>query len=185
MPILGKEAEFEGVLSAARLMAISARTAPKSGGEDDILIAILTGEDKQKIAEEMYKIAEERGIEGFRRDGKNVSDSDAVVLVGVRGAKSFRNTNCGACGHRSCKEFDEAEKRRGLDFIGPNCFFKLVDLGIALGSAAKTASTLNVDNRVMYRIGAAASRLKLMPEATVIVGIPISARGKSMYFDRK
>jgi uncharacterized ferredoxin-like protein len=49
----------------------------------------------------------------------------------------------------------------------------------------KTASLLNVDNRIMYRIGTAARRLNLLPEATVIMGLPISAKGKNIYFDRK
>ncbi len=53
-----------------------------------------------------------------------------------------------------------------------------------MGSAAKTASNLNVDNRIMYRIGAAARRLNMMPEASVIMGIPVSAKGKNIYFDR-
>lgn len=37
----------------------------------------------------------------------------------------------------------------------------------------------------MYRIGTVAKRLNLMPEATVIMGIPISSKGKSIYFDRQ
>jgi len=53
-----------------------------------------------------------------------------------------------------------------------------------LGSAVKIASVLNVDNRIMYRVGAAALKLKLLSEATVIMGIPISAKGKNIYFDR-
>ena len=44
---------------------------------------------------------------------------------------------------------------------------------------------LNVDNRIMYRIGVAARRLNMLPEARVIMGIPLSAKGKSIYFDRK
>jgi uncharacterized ferredoxin-like protein len=43
---------------------------------------------------------------------------------------------------------------------------------------------LNIDNRVMYRVGTAVSKLNLMPEATVIMGIPVSAKGKNIYFDR-
>jgi len=43
---------------------------------------------------------------------------------------------------------------------------------------------LNVDNRIMYRIGTAAKRLNQLPEATVIMGIPLSAKGKNIYFDR-
>jgi len=131
----------------------------------------------------MEKIAEERKLSRFKRDAKNVRDSEAVVLIGVRGTKKF-GTNCGACGYANCDEFEKAEKKAGQDFTGPTCVFKALDLGIALGSAVKTASILNVDNRIMYRIGAAARRLDIMSEASVIMGIPVSAKGKNIYFDR-
>jgi uncharacterized ferredoxin-like protein len=39
---------------------------------------------------------------------------------------------------------------------------KLVDLGIALGSAAKVAGDLNVDSRIMRSVGETAENLKLM-----------------------
>lgn len=176
--------EHEGLLEVARLMLIAARTAPKTAGLDDVLTCIVYDREKEAIAEMMEKIAEERKIEGFKRDAKNVMDSEAVVLIGVRGNKSV-GLNCGACGSKNCKEFEEKEKKLGQDFYGPNCIFKALDLGIALGSAAKVASMLNVDNRIMYRVGTAALRLKLLPEATVIMGIPISAKGKNIYFDRR
>jgi len=54
---------------------------------------------------------------------------------------------------------------------------------IALGSAAKTAGLLNIDNRIMYTIGAAARKLKLL-DADVVIGFPLSVTGKSPYFDR-
>lgn len=185
MPIIkGEKAEKEGVMQASRLMAVSARTAPKSGGIDDIFTAIVSGTEKESLAAEMDKIAEERGINGFRRDAKNLRDSEAAVLIGVRGTRSF-GFNCGACGYANCDQLEKAEKRLGQDFRGPTCIFKALDLGIALGSAVKTASILNVDNRIMYRIGAAAMRLKMLSEASVIMGIPVSAKGKNIYFDRK
>jgi uncharacterized ferredoxin-like protein len=43
---------------------------------------------------------------------------------------------------------------------------------------------LDVDNRIMYRVGTAAVRLRLLPEASVVMGIPVSVRGKNIYFDR-
>jgi len=165
-------------------MATAARTAPKTGGVDDILTLIVYGEEKEEIAKQMEQIAENRKSEGFNRDAKNVRDSETIILIGVKGNKSF-GLNCGACGYNNCKEFEEAEKKIGQDFLGPTCVYKALDLGIALGSAVKIASMLNVDNRIMYRIGTAASKLKLMPEATVIMGIPLSAKGKNIYFDRK
>ncbi|MFP3985043.1 MAG: ferredoxin domain-containing protein [Candidatus Bathyarchaeia archaeon] len=183
MPVLREDGEKEGILEAAKLMLISARTAPKSGGVDDLVVVVVYGREKDEIVIEMEKIAEERGNEGFVRDGKNLSDSDVVLLVGVKGPKSF-GLNCGACGYETCEAFQKAGEKQGQDFVGPMCLFKALDLGIALGSAAKTASILNVDNRIMYRIGTAAKRLGLLPQAQIIMGIPLCAAGKNIYFDR-
>jgi uncharacterized ferredoxin-like protein len=183
MPILSEKDEKEGILETAKLMLVSARTAPKSGGVDDIVLALVYGKEKDEIATEMKKIGEQRNSKGFLRDSKNLRNSTAVILIGVKGPKSF-GINCGACGYPNCKAFDEAEKKQGQDFTGPTCIFKALDMGIALGSAAKTASLLNVDNRIMYRVGTAAKRLGILPEAHVIMGIPLSVSGKSIYFDR-
>ena len=182
--IESKNAEHDGILETAKLMLIAARTAPKTAGIDDISTLILYGEEKDAIAEKMNEMAEQRKIEEFKRDANNVKDSDVVVLIGVRGEKTA-SINCGACGYGNCEGFKEAVRKTGLDFDGPTCFFKALDLGIALGSAVKIASILNVDNRTMYRIGAAAAKLNLMPEATVLMGIPLSAKGKNIYFDRR
>lgn len=182
--IESSEGEREAILEVARLMQIAARTAPKALGVDNILTLIVYGEEKDAIARKMEDLAEERKIDFFKRDARNVRDSDAVVLIGVRGSKSL-GVNCGACGHESCKEFERSQKRIGQDFLGPTCIFEAINFGISIGSAVKIASLLNVDNRVMYRIGAAAMRMNLMPEATIILGIPLSAKGKNIYFDRK
>jgi uncharacterized ferredoxin-like protein len=184
MPVVeGRTLEKQGVVEAAKMMLVSARTAPKTGGVDDILTCLVEGDELESIAKAMDGIGDERGIDGFHRDAENVRDSDAVVLIGVRGSKKYA-LDCGACGYYTCDEFERADRTKGLDFIGPTCLFKALDLGIALGSAVKTAGVLNVDNRVMYRIGAAAVKLRMLPEATVMMGIPVSAKGKSIYYDR-
>jgi uncharacterized ferredoxin-like protein len=56
-------------------------------------------------------------------------------------------------------------------------------LGIAVGSAVKVASDLNIDNRVMYSIGSAAMKMELL-KADEIQGIPLSVTGKNIFFDR-
>jgi len=179
----GKEQERQGLMEAANLMAVSARTAPKSGGRDDILTAVVYGQEIEALAADMEKIAAERNQEMWAQQAQNVRGSEVIVLIGVRGTKSYV-TNCGACGYGSCDEFNKAEKRYRQDFDGPTCIFKTLDLGIAIGSAVKTASLLNADNRIFYRIGAAAKRLDYLPEASLIMGIPLSAKGKNPYFDR-
>ncbi len=184
LPIIDNfKSETDGLLDVAKLMMISARTSPKSGGRDDIETLLVYGDEKDKIADEMDSIAAERDSKGFSRDSKNVRDSVAVILIGVEGTKSF-GLDCGGCGFKTCEEFTRAERQKGLDFRGPNCIFKSLDMGIALGSAAKTAMIHNADNRIMFRIGTAAMRLGLTKKSSVVMGIPISAKGKSIYFDR-
>jgi uncharacterized ferredoxin-like protein len=184
MPILdGREQERQGVLETANLMVVSARTAPKSGGVDDILTAVVHGAEVEALAADMEKIGVERKVERWNLQAQEVKGSEAIVLIGARGTKRYV-TNCGACGYPSCGDFEKAEKKLGQDFEGPTCIFKALDLGVAVCSAVKTASLLNVDNRIFYRIGAAAKRLNYMPEASIIMGIPLSARGKNVYFSR-
>lgn len=172
----------------ADLMAVSARTAPKAAGQDFIEVKVLTDSEKEALGQDMIRVGKERQISGFERDGNNVLDSDAVLLVGLL-PHSGIGLDCGACGHGDCAGFAEARKSprsRGAneDFRGPNCVIRVLDLGIALGSAAKTASELNVDNRIMYRIGVSAKRLGLA-ESDIVHGIPLSATGKSIFFDRQ
>lgn len=165
---------------AADLMALSARTAPKAAGKDFVVTKVLTGAELKELAEDMERYGTETGKKNFDRDGRNVLLSGAVLLVGLAGAQTV-GLNCGACGFARCAELTAAAA--GPEFAGPICAWRLVDLGIALGSAAKTASLLNVDNRLMYRIGVSARRLKML-DAEIICGIPLSASGKSPYFDR-
>jgi uncharacterized ferredoxin-like protein len=125
-------------------MSIAGRTAPKSAGQDYVVIRIIEDDEVQALGEKMAEYGERTGKKDFDRDGKNVTDSDAVVLIGINDAKSV-NLDCGA---------------------------------------VKTASILNVDNRIMYRAGVVAREMGLV-DADFVMGIPLSATGKSIYFDRK
>ncbi len=168
------------VRMVGELMAVAARTAPKAVGKDFIEVIVLSDSERTALGDDMVLVGKERGIQGFERDGQNVLDSDAVLLVGLLPHKGV-GLNCGACGYASCEEFNS--KVHSGDFEGPNCAIRLLDLGIALGSAAKIASELNVDSRVMYRVGVSAKRLK-MSSSRICHGIPLSATGKSIFFDR-
>jgi uncharacterized ferredoxin-like protein len=172
---------MENVLKlAAELMELSAVTAPKAAGANFVVTRVVTGDDLKALAADMEKYGQESGKKNFDRDGRNVAASGAVLLVGLSGARNC-GLNCGACGYSRCADLPAA--KAGPEFTGPFCAWRFMDLGVAIGSAAKTASLLNVDNRVMYRIGVSARRLGLL-EADVVCGIPLSATGKSPYFDR-
>jgi uncharacterized ferredoxin-like protein len=164
----------------AELMAVAARTAPKAAGQDFVKTEIVEGDALVKLADAMLAYGAKTGKKNFDRDGKNIRDSAAVLLVGLKDGKSV-GLNCGACGFKECKELPQAKE--GPEFKGPHCAYRLLDLGIALGSAVKTASLLNADNRIIYRVGVLARQMKLI-DADFVIGIPISATGKSIYFDR-
>ncbi|MEM2838919.1 MAG: DUF2148 domain-containing protein [Thermoplasmata archaeon] len=171
----------DALLIVAKLMELSARTAPKAVGQDYIEVRVLAGKDKDAIGAEMIKIGEASGSSGFTRDGKNVLDSEVLVLIGLLKHPGL-GTNCKACGYESCEAFNRASVEG--KFHGPNCVHRVADLGIAVGSAVKTASMHNVDNRVMYRAGNAARALGAM-KSNIVYGIPLSATGKNIFFDRK
>lgn len=187
------------------LISISVRTAPKSAGIDDIIFLSVSRKQIDKIAKEMIKVGEIKAKKredevakqatmiSWESDAKTLYNSEAVILIGVRGKKAA-GLNCGGCGFKNCKEFSAyAAKQKNLDIIGPFCMFKIWDLGIAISSAARTASELCVDNRIMYRIGTAAFKLNILQPKQInsvsdiinpILGLPLSVSGKNIYFDR-
>ena len=182
-----EQAEKDAVNMVATLMAVSARTAPKARGVDATDSLILDGDDLEELAAAMERKAKGKPPDTssiFTRDADNVRNSSAVLLIGVKGyPKKIENPlDCGACGYPTCQQLANVKKRT-KDFTGPVCIFQAMDLGIALGSAVKLAGSLNVDNRMMYTIGAGAKELRLL-DSDVIVGIPLSVSCKSPYFDR-
>jgi uncharacterized ferredoxin-like protein len=172
---------MESIEIAAKLMELSAKTAPKSKGVNFVQTRVLTGEVLQQLAEEMVRFGERSGKKDFDRDANGVRRSEAVVLIGLKDSKAV-GLDCGACGFPDCKSF-EAHTKLEKEFLGPACAFRLLDMGIALGSAVKTASMLNVDNRIMYRVGTIAREMKLV-DWDFVMGIPLSATGKNLFFDR-
>jgi uncharacterized ferredoxin-like protein len=180
--ILNPESEVLEALAKSILLA--ARTAPKAKGVDDIVTALVEKKDIEVLASTMERLADQKG-EGFtflKRDAGNLRNAGAAVLIGVK-TSGVAGLNCGACGFETCAEMLNRQKVE-VDFRGPNCMLKYVDLGIAIGAATAKAKDFCIDNRVMYSIGAAA-RVSGLLDADVVFGIPLSVTGKNIFFDRK
>jgi uncharacterized ferredoxin-like protein len=177
MIITGKDMEQKAVEEVAALMCAAARTAPKAKGVDNLVTVVVTGGDKDRLAKEMRRVAEEHNIEFFARDAANVDKSQAVVLLGQRPVPAYV-PQCGYCGYADCAENKE---KSGV------CAISMGDLGIAACSAAAVAGLHHIDNRIMFSIGRSALNLKLFDDDLVreAYGIPLSVSGKSPYFDRK
>ncbi len=160
------------------LMEAAAITAPKALGQDSLNTVVLDDEQIELVGRTMIEFGNESGQENFIRDGKNILECHGMLLIGVKGHQPL-GADCKACGY-GCKDFHKIAS--GI-FEGPNCCFKLLDMGIALGSAAKAASVLNMDTRIMYRPGAIAKRLGLV-EGKVVIALPVSVSPKNIFFDR-
>ncbi len=169
------------------LMTASAITAPKAGGKDCLEVVALTeSNDLKRIANEMRKYAHKSSKENYwHRDATNAEHAQGLLLIGLNGAVTA-GYDCGGCGYRTCLEFEQEReiKEYEMGYSGPHCIMRMMDIGVALSSAAKTASLLNIDNRVQQRVGAAARALGYI-DCEVAMGIPISISGKSIFYDRK
>ncbi len=170
------EIEEKGISQVVSLAGLAARTAPKARGIDHLVIYALSDTEKENLVKKMEEIASEGYLSNaFSRDAQNVRQSQAVLLIGTK--LGVRGLNCGFCGFETCAQCKTAKAR---------CAHDLLDLGIALSSAVSIAVDHRVDNRMMFTIGYAIMKYKLLDEKVkIVVGIPFSATGKNIFFDRK
>jgi uncharacterized ferredoxin-like protein len=188
---------MEALRHVARLCAVAAMTAPKSGGQLFLkgakpFIETVIIEDRQTL----NRLAEWLRARGTRlkdpiwfRDADTAEKLDLVLFIGL--AKWYPPVyDCGACGYATCAEFLQAREHNKTggsedwEFPGPICQLRAVDLGIAVGSAAKIASMNNVDSRCQTRIASAARHLGII-QADLAVALSMSVSHKNIFFDRK
>ena len=159
----------------AELMCVAARTAPKTRGQDNLVIALLTKPEKVKIISRMKKIAKRDNRPSCKRDADSIKDIEQIVVIATK--KKTLGLNCGFCGYRSCNDLANT---KGV------CSYNSMDLGIALGSSAAIAGRMHIDNRLMYSIGKAIIETGILGRGIIqAIGIPLSASGKNPFFDRK
>jgi uncharacterized ferredoxin-like protein len=183
------------VRQVAKLMAAAAITAPKSGGMlflqgKHLFIETVIVDDHDtlhQLAEWMRARGVERRETIWFRDADVADAIDAVLFVGL--ADWYPpNYDCGACGYATCAEFLHAttelrDDSADLEFAGPTCNLRDIDLGIAVGSAAKTAALHSIDCRCQTRIAVAARKTGIIA-ADIAVALSLSLTHKAVGFDR-
>jgi uncharacterized ferredoxin-like protein len=184
------------VRTVGQLCAAAAVTAPKSGGQlflrgKHLFIETVLVDDRatlRRLADWMRARGKERRQEIWFRDAAMAEKIDGVLFIGL---KDWYPPiyDCGACGYATCAEFTEATKKlraesEGFEFVGPQCNLRNIDLGIAVGSAARAASLNNVDTRCQTRIAVAARKLGVI-EAEVAVALSMSVTHKNVGFDNR
>jgi uncharacterized ferredoxin-like protein len=185
------------VLQVSQLMAAAAITAPKSGGQlflagkPNFIETVVVHDDatKTQLATWMRSRGKERREQIWFRDADVAEAVDAILFVGLAPNWYPPNYDCGACGYATCAEFlhhtsalrADAEE---LEFKGPTCNLRDVDLGIAVGSAAKTAALHSIDCRCQTRVAVAARKIGII-RAEIAVALSLSISPKSIGFDRR
>src|SRR3954469_14310281 len=184
------------VRQVAKLMPAAAITAPKSGGTlflagKPLFIETVIVDDREtlsRLAAWMRARGKERREPIWFRDAEAAEAIDAVLFVGL--SDWYPPVyDCGACGYATCAEFINATKQlrdesEELEFVGPQCNLRDIDLGIAVGSAAKTAAIHSIDARCQTRVAVAARKLRLI-RAGAAVALSLSLSHKAVGFDRR
>lgn len=192
-----QEMFLSALRNVAQLCAVAATTAPKSGGQlftkgakpfiETVIVEERT--DLNRVAEWLRARGTQLKDPIWFRDADSTDKLDLVLFIGL--AKWYPPLyDCGACGYATCAEFLRAapkhhtEGSENWEFPGPICQLRAIDLGIAVGSAAKVASLNNIDARCQTRIAAAARHLGLI-EADLAVALSMSISHKNIFFDKK
>jgi len=192
-----EELRADTVRQVAKLMAAAAITAPKSGGQLFLAgkptfmetVIVDDAETRSRLAEWMRARGAERREKIWFRDAEVAEAVDAILFVGLATNWYPPNYDCGACGYATCAEFLHASRRlredsHELEFAGPVCNLRDVDLGIAVGSAAKTAAIHSIDCRCQTRAAVAARKIGVIT-ADHAVALSLSMTHKAIGFDRR
>src|SRR5437899_7284627 len=187
----------DAVRQVAKLMAAAAITAPKSGGQlflagkHNFMETVIVDDydERHRIAEWLRARGAERREQIWFRDAEVAEAVDAILFVGLLQDWYPPNYDCGACGYATCAEFLHATNRLRedageLEFTGPVCNLRDIDLGIAVGSAAKTAAIHSLDCRCQTRIAVAARKLGVI-RADVALGLSLSLTHKPVGFAQR
>jgi uncharacterized ferredoxin-like protein len=191
------EIVVDALRHVAKLCAVAAVTAPKSGGQLFLkggapFVETVIVEDKptlKQLADWLRERGKRQREAIWYRDADTAEKLDLVLFIGLAGWYPPQY-DCGACGYATCAEFLQArpahrtEMAADWEFAGPVCQLRAVDLGIAVGSAAKTASLNNIDSRCQTRIAAAARHLGII-KADLAVALSMSVTHKNIFFDKK
>jgi uncharacterized ferredoxin-like protein len=186
----------ETVRQVAKLMAGAAITAPKSGGQlflagkANFMETTIVDDPgaRAELAAWMRARGTERRERIWFRDAEAAEAVDAILFVGLLPGWYPPNYDCGACGYATCAEFlhateDLRDRSVELEFAGPVCNLRDIDLGIAIGSAAKAAAIHSIDCRCQTRVAVAARKLGII-QADHAVALSLSMTHKAVGFDR-
>ena len=192
MPVYeGDKFAHERLLDIAGHVVQAALHAPQVTGYLELKTEILTGEEIEPIVDifqEMAKVVKfvnlsSSAYSSYYKSGKG----PVLVLMGADLSNSEMNWDCGACGFKTCVEFNKyARENRGLGEIwgGPSCNWKAFDYGMACVYACDAASRYDIDNRAEASSGLLSHLLGYLEGCTGFLGIPLGPCRETWWYNR-
>jgi uncharacterized ferredoxin-like protein len=185
----GRSLAQEHLLNVAKHCAQAAFKAPQITGRLKLQIVALTHEKEMLPIIEAFDILGKfqpghvKNAWGYRKLFES-GETVVMVLLGADLTVSDLGWDCGACGFRTCKEFNAySKKHRGVGHLneGPTCNWKALDFGTACGWAAAAAAQDNADNRISMFEGAIARALGYLEGCSYVLSIPLVS-GRDLWF---
>lgn len=197
----------EGLLEAAKLVALSIHKAPSFTGRTEIKAVVVTGESFKVMMSVMDAVMEKVGMGGLMnfpfvplagdyllyQSAINSGWDPVVLIMGAELTVSQTGWDCGACGFPTCGKFNKYTKEHrspgpvmgtGLG-LGPSCAWKVLDFSIANDWAAASLHNLNVENRVQGTFGMLAQSLGYLEDTSTSLVIPLGPVCELFYYSRK
>ncbi len=195
MPVYdGKKLAKEKVLDIAAYCIHAALKAPQITGRVELDFEIVTGEDIAPLIEAFGLLGAVAGYHAISLMSytKALTEGEPPVLLLIGGKnirKSELNWNCGACGFKTCKEFNTYSKKTKPSILcessGPLCQWKVTDYAMACDWACAQAWHHNITNRVEVASGWAAKAIGYMPDCDLIRGLPLGPLKDMFYYSRE
>ncbi|HWI55334.1 MAG TPA: DUF2148 domain-containing protein [Desulfobacteria bacterium] len=161
--INGKE-QRQQIINDIGLRAAAAAQGSQKMTNVQVKSVLLNGEDIGNLRDALLPLCGDDGRLNMYMfgdlkviDEANKNDEPfAILLVGVDATSSSLGWNCGACGFKTCGEFNKYAKEnkgRGTAQGGPSCMWQIFDLGGAVCSAAASVYESGLPTRVHTSFG--------------------------------
>jgi len=157
----------QNIINDIGLRAAAAAQGSQKMTNVSIKSVLLTGEDVANIRDAILPLCGDDGRLNMYMYGdwkvldeiiKN-DEPFGILVVGADATSSNLAWNCGACGFKTCGEFNKYSKEnkgRGTAQGGPACMWQLLDLGGAVCAAGASVYEAGVSTRIHTSFGAMA-----------------------------
>jgi len=196
----GRKHAIDGLQTAAAQVLQSYYKAPQITSRIKLQSMVVTGEDLQPMVDLVGALEKNLGKEGatsvffpiyndytFYKEAIQSGNAPTVLVLGADLTRSELGWNCGACGFRSCAEFNKFAKESGgmgLFGGGPSCAWKCIDFCIAVDYACAAAHQMNIENRIQATFGAVAFLLGYLDNASMVLTLPLGPVVELWYYNR-